>query len=67
MHISADKEMRCSCLLYLLLDFRCDLSQAKVEIIVMEGDKGAAVVSFVSKIGASTLIVGLHDQSFLYK
>ncbi|XP_020691960.1 uncharacterized protein LOC110106401 isoform X1 [Dendrobium catenatum] len=43
------------------------IAEAKVEIIVMEGDKGAAVVSFVSKIGASTLIVGLHDQSFLYK
>ncbi|KAK8937339.1 hypothetical protein KSP39_PZI012606 [Platanthera zijinensis] len=43
------------------------IGETKLEIIVMEGDLGAAVVSLVSKIGASTLIVGLHDQSFLYK
>ncbi|XP_074572207.1 uncharacterized protein LOC141828647 [Curcuma longa] len=43
------------------------IAEAKVEIIVTEGDKGALVVSTVADIGASTLVVGLHDKSFLYK
>ncbi|XP_074564802.1 uncharacterized protein LOC141821291 [Curcuma longa] len=43
------------------------IAEAKVEIIVTEGDKGALVVSTVADIGASTLVVGLHDQSFLYE
>ncbi|WOL15924.1 hypothetical protein Cni_G24705 [Canna indica] len=43
------------------------IAEAKVEIIVTEGDKGALVVSTVTKTGASTLVVGLHDKSFLYK
>ncbi|KAF8407872.1 hypothetical protein HHK36_007010 [Tetracentron sinense] len=41
---------------------------AKVEIIVTEGDReGRTIVSVVKEIGASVLVVGLHDQSFLYK
>ncbi|XP_004488359.1 uncharacterized protein [Cicer arietinum] len=40
----------------------------KVEIIVKEGDQeGAKIAATVSEIGASLLIVGLHDHSFLYK
>lgn len=42
--------------------------QTKVEIIVKEGDQeGAKIAATVSEIGASLLIVGLHDHSFLYK
>eukprot|EP00262_Sarcandra_glabra_P010743 TRINITY_DN2614_c0_g1_i2.p1 TRINITY_DN2614_c0_g1~~TRINITY_DN2614_c0_g1_i2.p1 ORF type:complete len:197 (+),score=30.19 TRINITY_DN2614_c0_g1_i2:93-683(+) len=41
--------------------------EAKVEIVVMEGDQGATIVSLVRDIGASMLVVGLHDHSFLYK
>ncbi|XP_010265301.1 PREDICTED: uncharacterized protein LOC104603066 isoform X1 [Nelumbo nucifera] len=41
---------------------------AKVEIVVREGDlEGRTIVSTVREIGASALVVGLHDQSFLYK
>ncbi|KAJ7956569.1 Adenine nucleotide alpha hydrolases-like superfamily protein [Quillaja saponaria] len=40
----------------------------KVEIIVTEGDQeGRKVAALVREIGASTLVVGLHDHSFLYK
>ncbi|WJX67563.1 hypothetical protein P8452_52019 [Trifolium repens] len=40
----------------------------KVEIIVTEGDQeGAKIASTVREIGASMLVVGLHDHSFLYK
>nr|DAD31660.1 TPA_asm: hypothetical protein HUJ06_010511 [Nelumbo nucifera] len=40
---------------------------AKVEIVVREGDlEGRTIVSTVREIGASALVVGLHDQSFLY-
>lgn len=41
--------------------------QAKIEITVVEGDQAASVVSLVERIGASTLIIGLHDQSFVYR
>ncbi|KAJ6792843.1 uncharacterized protein M6B38_237650 [Iris pallida] len=43
------------------------IAEAKVEITVMEGDQAASIVSLVNKIGAATLIVGLHDQSFVYQ
>lgn len=43
----------------------------KVEIIVTEGDQedqvGAKIAAMVREIGASSLVVGLHDHSFLYK
>ncbi|OAY82678.1 uncharacterized protein LOC109718054 [Ananas comosus] len=54
----------------LALAFRelCDgIAEAKVEIIVTEGDETATVVSIVNRIGATTLVAGLHDQSFLYR
>ncbi|KAJ8623014.1 hypothetical protein MRB53_031543 [Persea americana] len=41
--------------------------EVKVEIIVTEGDLGTVIISMVKEIGASALILGLHDQSFLYK
>ncbi|KAF8389812.1 hypothetical protein HHK36_024331 [Tetracentron sinense] len=56
---------------HLALSFKdiCDrIPEAKVEIIVTEGDQeGRTIVSMVREIGASTLVLGLHDQSFLYK
>ncbi|KAG4392447.1 hypothetical protein AAZX31_04G132600 [Glycine max] len=40
----------------------------KVEIIVIEGDQeGTKIAATVREIGASMLVVGLHDYSFLYK
>lgn len=42
--------------------------QTKVEIIVTEGDlEGTKIAATVREIGASMLVVGLHDCSFLYK
>ncbi|KAM3703296.1 hypothetical protein ACB098_04G084200 [Castanea mollissima] len=41
----------------------------KVEIIVTEEDQdqvGAKIAAMVREIGASSLVVGLHDHSFLY-
>lgn len=39
----------------------------KTEIIVTEGDhEGRRVAAVVREIGASTLVLGLHDRSFLY-
>ncbi|CAN0902418.1 hypothetical protein LINGRAHAP2_LOCUS21964 [Linum grandiflorum] len=37
-----------------------------VEIIVTEGD-GGKIVEMVREIGASALVAGLHDHSFLYR
>ncbi|XP_022137469.1 uncharacterized protein LOC111008906 [Momordica charantia] len=40
----------------------------KVEIVVTEGDKdGRKIAAMLREIGASALVVGLHDHSFLYK
>jgi hypothetical protein len=41
--------------------------QAKVEIVVTEGELGETVVATVNQLGATTLVVGLHDKSFLYR
>lgn len=43
--------------------------QTKAEIIVTEEDRqeGMKIVATVREIGASMLVVGLHDHSFLYK
>ncbi|GAV67059.1 Usp domain-containing protein [Cephalotus follicularis] len=39
-----------------------------IEIVVTEGDQeGSRIASMVRQIGASMLVVGLHDHSFLYK
>ncbi|WRX19147.1 UspA - like 9 [Theobroma cacao] len=41
--------------------------QTNIEIIVTEGDQeGRKILAIVREIGASVLVVGLHDQSFLY-
>ncbi|KAF5468969.1 hypothetical protein F2P56_013075 [Juglans regia] len=43
------------------------VSQTNIEIVVTEGDQeGAKISAMVREIGASALVVGLHDQSFLY-
>lgn len=40
----------------------------KIDIVVTEGDEeGGRITDLVKQIGASTLVVGLHDQSFLYR
>ncbi|KAI3736918.1 hypothetical protein L2E82_26907 [Cichorium intybus] len=40
----------------------------KIEIVVTEGDEeGGRITDLVRQIGASTLVAGLHDQSFLYR
>ncbi|XP_076905665.1 uncharacterized protein LOC143561471 [Bidens hawaiensis] len=40
----------------------------KIEIVVTEGDEeGGRITDLVRQIGASTLVVGLHDRSFLYR
>lgn len=42
--------------------------QSKTEIVVTEGDQeGGKIADLVRQIGASTLVVGLHDQSFLHR
>lgn len=42
--------------------------QTKVEMVVTEGDEeGKKIVAMVREIGASELVLGLHDHSFLYK
>jgi len=53
---------------HLALSFKdlCDrVPEARVEIVVTEGDEGPTIVSLVKKIGASALILGLRSQSFL--
>ncbi|XP_047332835.1 uncharacterized protein LOC124936383 [Impatiens glandulifera] len=56
----------------LALSFKdiCDhFPNTKIEIVVMEADRqeGDTIASVVRETGASTLVAGLHDQSFLYK
>ncbi|KAL6319589.1 hypothetical protein AAG906_014265 [Vitis piasezkii] len=49
-------------------DICSDFPNTKIEIVVTEGDQeGDRIVAVVREIGASALVVGLHDQSFLYK
>ncbi|KAH6801324.1 Adenine nucleotide alpha hydrolases-like superfamily protein [Perilla frutescens var. hirtella] len=55
----------------LALSFR-DICEAfpntKTEIVVTEGDEeGRRIAAVVREVGASTLVVGLHDRSFLYR
>ncbi|CAK7349792.1 unnamed protein product [Dovyalis caffra] len=43
------------------------VAQTNVEIIVTQGDReGRRIAAMVREIGASALVVGLHEQSFLY-
>ncbi|CAA7402218.1 unnamed protein product [Spirodela intermedia] len=54
----------------LALSFRdlCSrVPEAKVEIVVKEGEQAVTVAALVSEIRASVLILGLHEHSFLYK
>ncbi|KAL1551281.1 hypothetical protein AAHA92_19144 [Salvia divinorum] len=55
----------------LALSFReiCNaFPNTKTEIVVTEGDEeGRRIAAVVREIGASTLVVGLHDRSFLYR
>ncbi|EMS47458.1 hypothetical protein TRIUR3_11694 [Triticum urartu] len=45
----------------------CDgVAEAMVEIVVREGELAATVAAAVGQLRASTLVVGLHDKSFLY-
>ncbi|XP_075101222.1 uncharacterized protein LOC107791380 [Nicotiana tabacum] len=42
--------------------------QTKTEIVVAQGDQdGEKIAEMVREIGVSTLVAGLHDQSFLYR
>jgi nucleotide-binding universal stress UspA family protein len=43
------------------------IAEAKVEIVVTEGEHGDSIISTVNKTGATTLLLGLHDASFLYR
>ncbi|KAI3985574.1 hypothetical protein MKX01_033857 [Papaver californicum] len=55
----------------LALSFKdlCDsFLNAKVQIIVKEGDQdGTTIATMVREIGASALVAGIHNESFLYK
>ncbi|XP_062030137.1 uncharacterized protein LOC133745999 [Rosa rugosa] len=55
----------------LALSFKdiCDsFPNTKVEMVVTEGDEeGKKIAAMVREIGASELVLGLHDHSFLYK
>ncbi|XP_033513558.1 uncharacterized protein [Nicotiana tomentosiformis] len=42
--------------------------KTKTEIVVAQGDQdGEKIAEMVREIGVSTLVAGLHDQSFLYR
>lgn len=43
------------------------IAEAKVEIVVREGELAETVVATVGQLAATTLVVGLHDKSFLYR
>ncbi|MCO5601114.1 hypothetical protein L7F22_055233 [Adiantum nelumboides] len=44
----------------------CDLNpEAKVEILVVEGDQGPTIVSMAKKLGATALILGQHKRGLL--
>ncbi|KAK4782500.1 hypothetical protein SAY86_016602 [Trapa natans] len=50
------------------MDICSSFTNANVEIIVAEGgEEGGKIASMVKEIGASTLVLGLHERSFLYK
>ncbi|KAF9626073.1 hypothetical protein IFM89_030741 [Coptis chinensis] len=55
----------------LALSFKdiCDqVPDAKVEIVVREGDQdGRTIASTISEVSASDLVLGLHDRSFLHR
>ncbi|KAH7423585.1 hypothetical protein KP509_12G062300 [Ceratopteris richardii] len=52
----------------LALSFKdlCDINpEAKVEIVVAEGDQGPTIVSLTKKLGATALIMGQHKRCLL--
>ncbi|RLN36047.1 uncharacterized protein C2845_PM03G30970 [Panicum miliaceum] len=38
-----------------------------MEIVLTEGELGEKVMATVNQFGATTLVIGLHDKSFLYR
>ncbi|KAG5531254.1 hypothetical protein RHGRI_026012 [Rhododendron griersonianum] len=49
-------------------DICTNFPNAKIEIVVREGDEdGGTIAAIVREIRASTLVVGLHNRSFLYR
>jgi hypothetical protein len=38
-----------------------------VEIVVREGELGETVAAAVSQLKATTLVLGIHDKSFIYR
>lgn len=48
-------------------EFPCKLLQVKVEIVVKEGEQVAVISGLVEEIRASALVIGLHEQSCLYR
>jgi hypothetical protein len=38
-----------------------------VEIVVREGELGETVPAAVGQLKASTLVLGVHDKSFIYR
>ncbi|KAK1325474.1 hypothetical protein QJS10_CPA01g01354 [Acorus calamus] len=50
-----------------LKDLCSTIPEAKVEIIVREGDQVSEIASVVDEIGASMMVVGIHNRSFLYR
>lgn len=55
---------------HLALSFKdlCDLNpEAKVEIIVVEGDQGPTIVALAKKLGASALVLGQQRHGFFWR
>ncbi|XP_019248209.1 PREDICTED: uncharacterized protein LOC109227482 isoform X4 [Nicotiana attenuata] len=49
-------------------NFSMVVLQTKTEIVVTQGDQdGGKIADVVREIGVSTVVAGLHDQSFLYR
>uniref|UniRef100_A0ACD5VEZ6 Uncharacterized protein n=1 Tax=Avena sativa TaxID=4498 RepID=A0ACD5VEZ6_AVESA len=42
------------------------IAEAKVEIVVREGELGETVAAAVGQLKATTLVLGVHDKSFIY-
>jgi hypothetical protein len=38
-----------------------------VEIVVREGELGETVAAAVGQLKATTLVLGIHDKSFIYR
>ncbi|KAJ1684843.1 hypothetical protein LUZ63_016233 [Rhynchospora breviuscula] len=51
---------------HLALSFRDLCNGIDVEIVVTEGEQADTIISTVNQVGATTLILGLHQGSFLF-